>query len=148
MCGPERQGRPGPGVVQASALGPGVPGALQGPGKEEARHLGGDLNVAHTELDLANPKSNVGRKGFTQEERAGFQAFIDAGFGDTFRIHHTGNGFYSWWAPFANARARNIGWRIDYILVSKRFAKKVVAAEIHPKVMGSDHCPVSVELAG
>jgi exodeoxyribonuclease-3 len=107
----------------------------------------GDLNVAHTELDLANPKSNIGRKGFTQEERAGFQAFLDAGFVDTFRKFHEGNGFYTWWAPFANARARNIGWRIDYVLVSKRLAKSVVAADIHPKVMGSDHCPVSVELA-
>jgi exodeoxyribonuclease-3 len=108
----------------------------------------GDLNVAHTEVDLANPKSNVGRKGFTREERAGFQAFLDAGFVDTFRIDHTGNGFYTWWAPFANARARNIGWRIDYVLVSKRLARKVVAADIHPEVMGSDHCPVSVTLAG
>lgn len=108
----------------------------------------GDLNVAHSELDLANPKSNIGRKGFTPQERAGFQAFLDAGFVDTFRLYHTGNGFYTWWAPFANARARNIGWRIDYVLVSKRLRPKVVTAEIHPDVPGSDHCPVSVTLTG
>ncbi len=106
----------------------------------------GDLNVAHTELDLANPKSNVGRKGFTLEERAGFQAFVDAGFVDTFRMFHSGNGHYTWWSHFAKARERNIGWRIDYFLVSERLRRHVVAAEIHPEVTGSDHCPVSVTL--
>ena len=108
----------------------------------------GDFNVAHTELDLANPKSNAGKKGFTLEERSGFQSFVDAGFVDTLRMHHTGNGFYTWWAPFANARARNIGWRLDYILVSKGLRRKVIAADIHPAVLGSDHCPVSVTLEG
>ncbi len=78
----------------------------------------GDLNVAHTELDLANPKPNRGKKGFTDEEREGFQNFVDAGFVDTFRLFTQGNGHYSWWSHFANARARNIGWRIDYVLVS------------------------------
>ena len=106
----------------------------------------GDLNVAHTELDLANPKSNVGRKGFTIEEREGFQAFIDAGFVDTFRMFHTGNGHYTWWSQFAKARERNVGWRIDYFLVSERLRRNVVAAEIHPDVVGSDHCPVSLTL--
>lgn len=106
----------------------------------------GDLNVAHTELDLANPKSNVGRKGFTVEERAGFQAFLDAGFVDTFRMFHEGNGHYTWWSHFAKARERNVGWRIDYFLVSKKLRPKVSAAEIHPEVLGSDHCPVSVTL--
>ncbi len=106
----------------------------------------GDLNVAHTELDLANPKTNVGRKGFTAEERAGFQAFIDAGFVDTFRIFHQGNGHYTWWSAFSGARARNVGWRIDYVLVSAALRRKVVAAEIHADVMGSDHCPVSITL--
>ncbi len=106
----------------------------------------GDLNVAHTELDLANPKPNVGNKGFTDEERAGFQAFIDAGFGDSFRLFTQGNGHYSWWSLRANCRARNIGWRIDYVLVSQALAKEVSAAEIHPNVMGSDHCPVSITL--
>ena len=106
----------------------------------------GDLNVAHTELDLANPKPNVGKKGFTTEERAGFQAFVDAGFVDTLRIFKQGNGFYTWWSNFGGARERNVGWRIDYFLVSKALKDKVKAAEIHPQVMGSDHCPVSVEL--
>ncbi len=107
----------------------------------------GDLNVAHTELDLANPKPNVGNKGFTDEERAGFQAFVDAGFVDSFRLFTQGNGHYSWWSQRANCRARNIGWRIDYVLVSKSLAKRVKAARIHTDVMGSDHCPVSVTLA-
>jgi exodeoxyribonuclease-3 len=106
----------------------------------------GDLNVAHTELDLANPKPNVGKKGFTNEERKGFQNFIDAGFVDTFRLFKQGNGHYSWWSHFANARARNVGWRIDYFLVSAQLKESVQAAEIHPNVMGSDHCPVSVVL--
>jgi len=104
----------------------------------------GDLNVAHTELDLANPKPNVGKKGFTNEEREGFQHFIDAGFVDTLRLFKQGNGYYTWWTHFANARARNVGWRIDYVLISASLKDKVIAADIHPKVMGSDHCPVSV----
>jgi exodeoxyribonuclease-3 len=106
----------------------------------------GDLNVAHTPDDLARPKQNEGLKGFTKEERAGFQAFIDAGFIDTFRIFHKGNSFYTWWSHFANARARNVGWRIDYILVSQSLEKKVKKAEILPDVLGSDHCPVLIEL--
>lgn len=106
----------------------------------------GDLNVAHTELDLANPGPNRGKKGFTDEERAGFQAFIDAGFIDTFRIFKQGNGYYTWWSHFANARARNVGWRIDYVLVSEHLKSKVKAADIHPAVTGSDHCPVSITL--
>jgi exodeoxyribonuclease III len=106
----------------------------------------GDLNVAHTPDDLARPKENEGLKGFTQEEREGFQAFVDAGFVDTFRMFHAGNGHYSWWSHFANARARNIGWRIDYILVSSSLKKRVVDAKIFPEVLGSDHCPVMVEI--
>lgn len=106
----------------------------------------GDLNVAHTEDDLANPKPNRGKKGFTQEEREGFQNFIDAGFIDTFRMFHTGNGHYTWWSHFANSRARNVGWRIDYFLASKSLKDKVKKADIHADVMGSDHCPVSLEL--
>jgi exodeoxyribonuclease-3 len=107
----------------------------------------GDLNVAHTELDLANPGPNRGKKGFTDEERAGFQSFIDAGFIDTFRLFRQGNGYYTWWSHFANSRARNVGWRIDYVLVSASLRKAVTAAEIHPDILGSDHCPVSVTLA-
>ncbi len=106
----------------------------------------GDLNVAHTELDLANPKSNIGKRGFTTEERAGFQAFIDAGFIDTFRMFKQGKGFYTWWGDFAAARARNVGWRIDYFLVSAALKDKVINADVHMYVMGSDHCPVSLEL--
>ncbi len=107
----------------------------------------GDLNVAHTELDLANPKPNRGKKGFTDEERAGFQNFIDAGFIDTLRLFKQGNGHYTWWSRFANSRARNVGWRIDYFLVSASLRKAVKAAEIHADVMGSDHCPISLTLA-
>lgn len=106
----------------------------------------GDLNVAHTEDDLANPKPNRGKKGFTEQERAGFQAFLDAGFIDTLRMFKQGNGFYTWWSHFARARERNVGWRIDYFLVSSVLKSKVVAADIHASVFGSDHCPVSVTL--
>jgi len=106
----------------------------------------GDLNVAHTEEDLARPKENVGKRGFTDEERAGFQKLIDHGFVDTFRQFHKGNGYYSWWTHWANARARNVGWRIDYFLASANLAPKIKAADIHPDVMGSDHCPVSITL--
>jgi exodeoxyribonuclease-3 len=106
----------------------------------------GDLNVAHTEDDLANPKPNRGKKGFTQEERQGFQNFIDAGFIDTFRLFHQGNGYYSWWSHFANSRARNVGWRIDYFLASGSLKSKIKSAEIHADVIGSDHCPISLTL--
>jgi exodeoxyribonuclease-3 len=106
----------------------------------------GDLNVAHTEDDLANPKPNVGKKGFTAEEREGFQSFVDGGFIDTFRMFKQGNGYYTWWSHFAKSRERNVGWRIDYFLASKSLKSKIKAAEIHPQVMGSDHCPTSLEL--
>jgi exodeoxyribonuclease-3 len=106
----------------------------------------GDLNVAHTEDDLARPKENKGKKGFTDEERAGFQNFIDAGFIDSFRIFTKGNGHYTWWTHWAKARERNVGWRIDYILVSEDLKDKIKKAEIHADVMGSDHCPISVTL--
>lgn len=106
----------------------------------------GDLNVAHTEDDLARPKPNIGKKGFTNEEREGFENFIKAGFVDTLRIFKKGNGYYTWWTHWANARANNVGWRIDYWLVSKSLSSKVKKAEIHPGQMGSDHCPVSIEV--
>jgi exodeoxyribonuclease III len=106
----------------------------------------GDLNVAHTEDDLANPKPNRGKKGFTEEERQGFQNFLDSGFVDIFRKFKQGNGYYTWWSHFANARERNVGWRIDYFVVSGKLADKVKAAEIHPEITGSDHCPVSIEI--
>jgi exodeoxyribonuclease III len=106
----------------------------------------GDLNVAHTELDLAHPKPNRGKKGFTDEEREGFQNFVDAGFVDTFRMFTQGNGHYSWWSNFSKARERNVGWRIDYVMISAPLKPEVRAASIHADVMGSDHCPVSIEL--
>jgi exodeoxyribonuclease-3 len=107
----------------------------------------GDLNVAHTPDDLARPKENIGKKGFTSEEREGIDNVIAKGFVDTFRIFTQGGGHYSWWSHFANARARNIGWRIDYIFVSKKLEKKIKSAKILPEVLGSDHCPVLIELS-
>jgi len=106
----------------------------------------GDLNVAHTPDDLARPKENEGLKGFTKEEREGFQSFLDAGFVDTFRIFTKGNGHYSWWSNWSNARARNVGWRIDYVLVSGSLKNKVKSSEILTEVMGSDHCPIEIEI--
>lgn len=109
--------------------------------------VSGDLNVAHTEQDLENPKPNIGKAGFTNEERQGIQNILDAGFIDTFRMFTpTGKGHYTWWSHFANSRARNVGWRIDYFLVSESLKNRVVNAQIHADVMGSDHCPVSIEL--
>ena len=106
----------------------------------------GDLNVAHTEDDLARPKDNIGKHGFTNEEREGFDNFLAAGFKDTFRLFTKGNGHYSWWTHWANARARNVGWRIDYWLASNAIVDRVQAAAIHPEQTGSDHCPVSIEI--
>ena len=108
----------------------------------------GDLNVAHQPIDLANPKANDGKKGFTREEREGIDHYIDAGFVDIFRhLHPDEPKQYTWWSHFANSRARNIGWRIDYFFVSKSLVPKVKKAEILPEVMGSDHCPVLLELS-
>jgi exodeoxyribonuclease-3 len=108
----------------------------------------GDLNVAHSEIDLANPKANVGKHGFTSEEREGFDAFEKAGFVDTFRAKFPDKSdAYTWWTHWANARARNIGWRIDYWLASTSIAADIKNAAIHPEVLGSDHCPVSIEVA-
>ena len=106
----------------------------------------GDMNVAHTEDDLANPKANVGEHGFTDEERKGFQNFMDAGFVDTFRLFTQGSGHWTWWSAMSKARERDVGWRIDYFLVSGSLKDAVVKAEIHNDIMGSDHCPVSIEL--
>lgn len=106
----------------------------------------GDLNVAHTELDLARPKPNRGKKGFTDEERSGFQAFLDAGFLDSFRLFHSEGGHYTWWSQTSKSRENNVGWRIDYILASSSLRTRVKAASIHASFLGSDHCPVSLEL--
>ena len=106
----------------------------------------GDLNVAHTEIDLARPKDNVKNHGFTPEERAGFDAFVSAGFIDTFRAFEKAGGHYTWWSQMGTARARNIGWRIDYFLCSAALRPRLKAATIYPNVTGSDHCPVGIEL--
>jgi exodeoxyribonuclease-3 len=106
----------------------------------------GDLNVAHTPNDLARPGPNEGKKGYTLEEREGFQNFIDAGFVDTFRMFTQGNGHYTWWTHWANARANNVGWRIDYFMASESLKPHIKEAKIHPETMGSDHCPVSITL--
>ena len=106
----------------------------------------GDLNVAHTELDLANPKTNVRNHGFTVEERGGFDACVKAGFLDTFRQFEPSGGHYTWWSPMSNARARNIGWRIDYFLVSAALRPRLKRAFIRCDIAGSDHCPVGIEI--
>lgn len=107
----------------------------------------GDYNVAHQEIDIARPKENEGKKGFTKEERADFSRFMKGGLVDTFRHTHPDKaGAYSWWTHWANARQRNVGWRIDYICVTKGFEKHVKEAFILPQVMGSDHCPVGITL--
>jgi exodeoxyribonuclease-3 len=105
----------------------------------------GDFNVAHKEIDLANPKTNVKNAGFTPEEREGFDNFISAGFVDTFREFTTDGGHYTWWSNMANSRERNVGWRIDYFLVSKKIMPEIKKSYILPSVMGSDHAPVVIE---
>jgi exodeoxyribonuclease-3 len=106
----------------------------------------GDLNVAHGPDDLANPKANEGEHGYTNEERAGIDKFLDAGFIDTFRMFTKGNGHYSWWSHFANSRARNVGWRIDYFFASQALKKNIKSSTIHADVTGSDHCPILFEI--
>ncbi len=108
--------------------------------------LCGDLNVAHTEIDLKNPKTNRKNPGFTDDERAKLSALLERGFVDSFRALHPDEVKYSWWSYRFNSRAKNAGWRIDYFLVSKRIADKITAAEIHNEIFGSDHCPVSIEI--
>ena len=107
----------------------------------------GDLNVAHTPDDLANPKENEGEHGFTKEERESFDSVLSSGFVDIFRKFKKGNGHYTWWTPWRNARERNIGWRIDYFLVDQRIVPKVKKASILSDVMGSDHCPIELEIS-
>ena len=107
----------------------------------------GDLNVAHQEIDLKNPKSNRGSAGFSDEERACFTSLLDRGFTDTYRyLYPDKTGAYSWWSYMFKARQNNAGWRIDYFLVSNRLKEKISQASIHADILGSDHCPVSVEL--
>lgn len=105
----------------------------------------GDLNVAHSEIDLKNPKSNRGNAGFTDEERSKMTAFLDSGFTDTFRYFYPDlTGAYSWWSYMFHAREKNAGWRIDYFLSSSRLDKKLTGAAIHSSVFGSDHCPIEL----
>lgn len=106
----------------------------------------GDLNVSHREIDLANPRSNRGNAGFTDEERAGFDRLLQAGFIDTFREFEPGGGHYTWWSNRRGVRERNIGWRIDYFLISSSLRPRLSGAGILPLVMGSDHCPITLSL--
>lgn len=107
----------------------------------------GDLNVSHKDIDLANPKSNRKNAGFTDEERAGFDRIVKAGFIDTFREFETGGGHYSWWSNRPGVRERNVGWRLDYFLISAALRPRLVSASILSDVLGSDHCPVVVEIS-
>ncbi|WP_042454213.1 exodeoxyribonuclease III [Neobacillus dielmonensis] len=109
--------------------------------------LCGDLNVAHNEIDLKNPKSNVGNSGFTDEEREKMTTLLKAGFVDSYRyVYPDKEGAYTWWSYMNKVRERNIGWRIDYFIVSERLCKMVQEVDIHSQVMGSDHCPVVLEV--
>lgn len=106
----------------------------------------GDLNVAHNEIDLKNPKTNIGNPGFSYEERGKFGELLSAGFADTFRELYPEEEKYSWWSYRFQARAKNVGWRIDYFVTSKRLIEKVQDSKIHTDIFGSDHCPVSLEI--
>jgi exodeoxyribonuclease-3 len=107
----------------------------------------GDLNVAHEEIDLKNAKPNKGNSGFTIEERGKMTALLDEGFIDTFRYFYPEQeGAYTWWSYMSKVRERNIGWRIDYFIASKRLEDRLIHATIHPQVLGSDHCPILLEL--
>ncbi len=107
----------------------------------------GDLNVAHKEIDLKNPKTNRGNAGFTDEEREKMSELLQSGFIDTFRyLYPTKEEAYSWWSYMGRAREKNVGWRIDYFIVSDNIKDKIIEAKIHPNVMGSDHCPVELDI--
>lgn len=110
--------------------------------------LCGDLNVSHLEIDLKNPKSNKKNAGFTQEERDGFSELLAAGFIDSFRqLYPERTGAYSFWTYMSNARSKNVGWRLDYFVLSEKFKKDLCDNVMHPEVLGSDHCPVSLYMA-
>ena len=122
-------------------------GYLQGLDEKKPVIMCGDLNVAHQEIDLKNPKSNRGNAGFSDEERGEFGKLLEAGFTDSFRyLYPDLEGAYTWWSYMFQSRAKNIGWRIDYFVVSDRLREKIQGAAIHADVMGSDHCPVELEL--
>ncbi|MDD5308338.1 MAG: exodeoxyribonuclease III [Deltaproteobacteria bacterium] len=107
----------------------------------------GDLNVAHEEIDIANPRGNRKNAGFTDEERASFGEHLAAGFVDTFRELVKEGGHYTWWSNFGRAREKNVGWRIDYFCISRSLRPRLMAAAIHSEIPGSDHCPISIRLA-
>ena len=116
--------------------------------KEKPVIICGDLNVAHQEIDLANPKTNRRNAGFTDEERGCFSRLLEEGFADTFRtLHPDAREAYSWWSYRGRAREKNVGWRIDYFVVSERLLPRVAEASIHPEITGSDHCPVELVLS-
>jgi len=120
-------------------------GYLNGLRKKKPVIVCGDMNVAHQEIDLKNPKTNVGNAGFTDEERGKMTELLKSGFIDTFRHFYPDTGDrYSWWSYMFHARERNMGWRIDYFLASAELEKELVSADIHGQVMGSDHCPVGL----
>ena len=107
----------------------------------------GDLNVAHEEIDIANPKTNHHNAGFTDEERGKMTALLSSGFIDTFRYQHPDTrDAYSWWSYFAKSRERNVGWRIDYFITSESLKDRITGASIHPEIMGSDHCPIELDI--
>lgn len=109
--------------------------------------LCGDLNVAHQEIDIKNAKANHGNAGFTDEEREKFTLLLQSGFVDSFRhLYPDRKDAYTWWSYFGNARASNTGWRIDYFVVSRKLKDRILGAEIHPDIMGSDHCPVELTI--
>ena len=106
----------------------------------------GDLNVAHKEIDLKNPKTNKRNAGFTNEERLGFDNYINSGFLDTFRMYNKEPNHYTWWSYMFNSRAKNVGWRIDYFCISDILKKKITKSIILPEIMGSDHAPILIEI--
>lgn len=123
-------------------------GYLTGLTQEKGVVVCGDMNVAHQPIDLARPEANEGNAGYSEQERGKFSELLAAGFTDTFRLlHPEARDVYSWWSYRMRARERNVGWRIDYFLASEALVPHVTAAAIHDEVMGSDHCPVSLELA-
>ena len=109
--------------------------------------LCGDLNVAHKEIDLKNPKTNRKNAGFTDEERENFTRLLELGFTDSFRyLYPDKEDAYTWWSYFGKARENNTGWRIDYFIISNRIVENIIDVKIHPNIMGSDHCPVELEI--
>lgn len=107
----------------------------------------GDVNIAHTELDIARPKQNEGNVGFLPEERARITKFLENGFVDTFRIFNNEGENYTWWSYRTKARSRNVGWRLDYFFVNEEFKNNIIASEIESDIMGSDHCPINIKIS-